>query len=286
MKKYIILSLAMAFALVSCEDEPVVYNSNDLSQSLVSFASSTLNIPVEQGSASNSETVTINVSTVSNVDRTFGLTVIDSLTTAPASYYSFPNSVTIPAGSYNANVTITGNEDPTLTVDGESLTIGIVEEQGLVFDTKNIAVSLFLTCPVPTDFLVGSYDVIALTNRSANAFAASGFVTNVTGPEGLGSTAIEILNGETDQERTFQGKLFVRASSNTRTVRLSLICGKVNLARRTSVGFTNFFFDPSANPTSYDLNDDSEIIVNYIDNPEGAFGGPTDNNASFLLRKR
>jgi hypothetical protein len=286
MKKYLIYTMALAFALVSCEEEPLVYDNKNLNESLLSFERSSADLSVLLGSGSETYDAVVEVSTVSNADRVFDVTVVTEESTASPAFYSVGNSVTIPAGSYEGVLTITGNDIPSLTPSATTIVLELSQIDNVVFENQRSTISIFKVCPVPEDFLVGAYDVIPLSNTSSTAFAGSGFVSNVTGPDGLGTSLVTLEVGDTQTQRTFQAKLFVRASSASRKVTLSLVCNQINLASRTNVGFANFFFDPSNNPTSYDLSDDSQVFINYIDNPEGAFGGPTDENGSFVLIKQ
>ncbi len=289
MKTYKLLSLMLAVVLVlgSCEREVIGEIFDNSGPSLLSFEQSSQNLPVLLGSGTSTTDVVVEVSTISNTDRTFNVSVVNEGTTAPNDLYTVPGTVTIPANSYEGILTVTGNETADITTSPETVVIELQEQDNVNFTIQQTTLNVFLICPIPDDYLVGTYDIVALTNASANAFAGSGFVTNVSGPTGPSDTTVEISVGASQTERVFDARFFVRAStSNSRTRTLNLVCGEINLAGREGTGFTNFFFDPSDNPATYDLSDDTSIIVNYIDNPLGAFGGPIDTNAAFLLQKQ
>jgi hypothetical protein len=119
--------------LVGCEDESA--NDNLTRKDFVSFVDMPLAVDVPQG-----ETATVQAKIVaghtSNEDRVINLQLITEslsgqvVTTADADEFSFPATVTIPAGSKEATFPVTFN-DIDLGYSGKLVVIGIVPAPGI-----------------------------------------------------------------------------------------------------------------------------------------------------------
>lgn len=102
--------------------------------------------------------VKVAVSQASNSDRTFNLAVVDEMTTADPSAYSFPASVTIPAnstvGAFNVEV-VGENLNPAGT---DMLTIEITSQDSGLFKSDPISLNLKPICPRPEVILDITFD--------------------------------------------------------------------------------------------------------------------------------
>lgn len=288
MKKYLIFTLALAFGLASCEEDLVILDNTDLSNSLLSFEDPTGNLPVEQGSGSNTLDLVVEVSTISDADRTFDVAVVTSESTASPAFYNVPSTVTIPAGSYEGTMTVTGNEVPSLTTTPTSIVIELSDSNDVLFQNQRAVVDVFLVCPVPANYLIGAFDIINLVQRTGPAFGR----TNFKGESNADPTLVTLVEGSSATVRQFKAQLLAGGAQRTpQTITLNLVCGKINLAQSYNLGFApdsqgrTLFFAPSEAPSNYNVTDPSQVSVNYLENPENAYA-PTRGEATFLLRKR
>ena len=112
--------LTLSLFLVSCEEE--INDENYLSSSFVSFAQDQV-IDMNLG-----ETVVVEAevyaSEASNSDRVFDIFVDDS-STATATQYSAPSTVTIPAGSMKGVVEVVVTHDGGLGFGGKTIVLGM-----------------------------------------------------------------------------------------------------------------------------------------------------------------
>lgn len=122
--------------LVGCEDES--FTENQTSKTFVSFVDMPLPVDVPEGDSKTIEAKIIAGNT-SNQDRVISLQAItaenspaaaSAKTTADADEYSFPATVTIPAGSKEGVFQVTFT-DVDLGYSGKQLVIGIVPQPGL-----------------------------------------------------------------------------------------------------------------------------------------------------------
>lgn len=104
--------------LVSCEEDLLVFD-NENGQTAVSFGTTAYNLSVpEEGAVIE---VPVNVTTLSDTDRTFNVSVDDSSTGGAANYSI--GQLTIPANSYNSILNVALNFDP--LADGEVYTLNL-----------------------------------------------------------------------------------------------------------------------------------------------------------------
>ena len=152
----IFLLLISTILIVSCdEDEDIVYFDPINGQTLITFGSSSASLPVP-AEGSNTITVPIEVTTISNTERRFSVSVVEEATSAPASTYSL-GEVIIPADSHLGTLEVTG-VDNDLTDVPVTLTLQI--DAGEHLSEGNIAVSLFEFCEVTLEDFVGNYTAI------------------------------------------------------------------------------------------------------------------------------
>jgi len=285
MKNLYILALIIFASLttVSCEEDPQTLDVNDPSNSVIGFVTTSANLSVLEGTGSGTVDAEVGVSTVSNVDRSFNVTVNTAASTATADTYSVPSTVTIPAGSYIGTLTITGNETPNLTPTAASLVVEITSEDAFVTDA--LTVSLFRVCPIPSTYLVGDYDLIQI--RQAGFGTSYGLFRGPNNESSATTDRRVTLEVGSDQTlRTFLAIPRSGGSANARTFTLSLVCGSINLTGIVGDPVNpGLNYGPGATATSYSLNDDSSILINYTGNVNGAFGG-TPAQGQFVLQKR
>jgi len=155
MKKKIIYLLLLALPLVlitSCEENAVGITP-DLNH--VSFEVNTLKFGVDID-GENTNTITIYAASISASARTVEIIVVSDETTADAASYTVPTSVTIPANSNVAELSITIS-DLNISSAGETLTIGLVSKEGL-FVGGNITINVQQVCPTNPGTLQIAFD--------------------------------------------------------------------------------------------------------------------------------
>jgi len=278
----------LSLVLFSCDDfEPTVFNGeNPNNQSLVGFESGAINLAVPIDSETEIE-VTVNVSTISESDRTLQIDLVepdeDAENIAFPETYDFPPTMTIPANSYQGTFLIQGYDMGLVEPQARTFEIALTSaDEDDVFSTQNATVSVFEVCPVPGDFLVGDYSI--------EDVAAS--IGPGNGTENFAAGTISITVGEQPTDRLFTVGV-LPAFAGDRDVTLSLVCNEFVLQNvdpnLTCDGGANSYVFTSAsngnNPnTTYDLdNVQTEYIINYTEDPNGSCGGPFQ--SSFRLTK-
>jgi hypothetical protein len=272
----------LAAVLTSCGDpEDAIFKGEPGQQTLVTMHSTTQDLPVvieDQGSIE----VQVDVTTKSNSDRTYDIVQVDSLTdVSPNLDYEFDQTVTIPAGKFIGTFTVSGFDDG---LENETSKIGLrieaQETSGLILENNTVSITAFRTCPVPEDFLVGTYVV---------ADVVSGFSTFGGGQE------VEISIPEDNPlQRVFTveylpGQGFGLTDYD---VKLNLVCGFFSWAGVDEIplqcdGETLIAFGPLADNTeggAYNAqNEQNSYTVNYIEDVNGSCGAATQ--GSFSLTK-
>lgn len=155
MKKtiYILAFLFGIIAFISCEendDTPVVTNIN-----YVGFQSDII-IGVSPTGTGTQE-IKIATSNIVNNDRVFNIVLDANLTTADASAYTIPSSVTVPANSNigTFNVDVVGEN---ISPSGDDiLAIAFASEDDLLID-ESILLNLKQVCPYPETILDITFD--------------------------------------------------------------------------------------------------------------------------------
>lgn len=261
MKKYLFLLALGMFALYSCDEEPLIFD-NVGGQTLVNFASSSVDLPVVID-ATGSVEVGINVSTVSDSDRTFPVSVVTDATDADPNSYSV-GSVTIAAGSYNGVLTINGT-DVNVETTAKSLVLAFDTAGDIVTD-GNLTVSVFQICPIPAASFTGNYRVETIT---AGVFGASTY--------GGDGNIVTLSVGSSSTQRVFDANYF-EDGRFPRTFRLNFICNEVVTPFQDHLvgcggNDVNLNTGPANMFSTYDPSDDSEFIVNVTDNVDSDCGG-------------
>lgn len=183
MKKILIIMVAaICSILTSCDDERVIFDPVN-GQTGLSFGTTAYNVSVpEEGLTLE---IPINVTTVSDTERTFGVTVDDG-SIGGSSNYSL-GTVSVPANSYNAVLEVNLNFDPLTDGDVYTLLLQLeTPESGVVYD-ETVTIECFKEI-VCNDFLItvvtdtyGAETTWEITNESGEVAATGGPYENVSG---------------------------------------------------------------------------------------------------------
>ncbi|MGJ8594206.1 MAG: hypothetical protein ACSHXF_16775 [Aquaticitalea sp.] len=276
MKKIIklVLILFVTMNFVSCDEDvdPVIYNGAEgENRTFLSFNRQSYNLPVAIDDMGTLEII-LNSSTTSSADRTFNIQLVSEETTADATTYTLPSTVTIPAGSYQGILTVVGMDNNLVEPTAEQIVFnltGLNESQDT--DFTKVSINIFEVCPVPTDYLIGDY---MLTDSNAN----------------LGDEVVTISAGSESTNRTFVAT-FLPGSSVERptTVSLNLVCNSfvmddVDENLTCQQGGPGFILGAAGvNNSTYTIDDDNVVTVNYIEDPLQSCGAPS--LQSFTLTK-
>jgi len=146
MKRKISILLIALTALISCEEELVIYDVEN-GQSVVAFnGATTVDLPITAEGESTLD-VEVGVTTVSDSDRTYSVTV-DPSSTADPSQYSVGETVTIPAGGFSGGLTVTGVFETVPDGVSNTLILNLNEpSEGRLGDRDQVTVNLFRFCP-------------------------------------------------------------------------------------------------------------------------------------------
>jgi hypothetical protein len=213
-----ILAMVCIAGITSCEDfENKVFDSVG-GKTLASFGSSTYNLEIEIN-ATGATDIQVNVTTVSNEDRTFNISLDAANSTAIAGSYNLPTSVTIPAGEYTGILPLTGTDVAGVDTTPETLTLNIVDGEGYTVGPATI-VSVYQICPVPDTYFVGNYSV----TDTAAIFGGANFAS--------ASTAVSV--GASATQRRFTTTYL----GTSQQVVLNLVCDQLIFASTIAPGFT------------------------------------------------
>ncbi|SCY22085.1 hypothetical protein SAMN05192588_1734 [Nonlabens sp. Hel1_33_55] len=285
MKKLLIFSVLACLSLIGCDKEDeLIFLDVENGQNLVQFINRAEELPIVENST-GSVSVPVGVTTVSDVDRTFPISVDPSSTALPASY-EIGNTVTIPAGEYVGFIEINGT-DNNVEVTPRALILNLEPTGDIVLNerTSTIAVSIFQVCPLPDDFAVGDYDLVV--TQSAGGFGFPIFRSpDSESSADRGKTRVTLTAASISQ-RTYLAIPRSGGTAQARTFTLNFICNSLNLADNVADPINPpLLYGPGRTASSYaNTTDDSLFIVNFTGNVNGAFGGAPA-QGTFELRKR
>jgi hypothetical protein len=278
MKMKKIVTILSLFALfVSCgETEDKIWDPTT-GQTLAYFAttSGVLGIPFN---STTSQTVKVNVNTLSSVDRTVAVEVDAANTTVDAANYSFPPTVTIPANAYIGELVINGTDTEALTTAPELLVLKLtsVSDGGVVSSAK-LTLTVQQICPLPAGFFTGNY----LLTETTPFVDGPTFEHNTVRPI-VANNAANVL------ERSFTTYNYPNYCSTTRReFKFQLVCGEIiipagnssNCACATPLLFTAPIVNGTFNPF-----DDSVGILNFTNDTNNSCGAPAQ--TSYTLTKQ
>jgi hypothetical protein len=177
MKKLSIILFLFSAVLVSCEPEYPMYD-NVGGQALVKFEASTVDLPIPR-TGTETISIPISVSTISNTDRTVTVSLVPEETTLDAANFSFTGVVTIPANSYTGMLEVTGKNANLVIGEVETITFKIDGLSAGDFSASDATVTVrgFLSCAYdPTEFVGtysangGAYEVVVTYDESSKLF--------------------------------------------------------------------------------------------------------------------
>lgn len=262
--KNIFRLLFLAAIFTSCEDvEPTIYNGSAEEGTFLSFSRSTYSLPIERD-ANGTLNIIVNSSTVSNVDRTYNVELIpnSSASAANPATYSFPGTVTIPAGSYQGVLVVTGSDLGLVDEESKRFQIRLTGITTEFIDQDVATINVFEVCPLEDDFL-GLYQVTQMN-------PVWSFIGSTSIKEGV----YELKVGETIYDRVFTTEVYpaLNFGLDPWEFEISFRCDFVNLGSKHDTetlrctGGPTFVFKPTANPEPYDTADDSEFFVTFTEN--------------------
>jgi hypothetical protein len=261
--KNIIKLLMVVVLFAACDDtESVVFDSVN-GQTLASFGASSSDLQVIINESGERE-VQVNLTTQSSVDRTV-IIGVDEASTASAENYTVPNQVVIPAGSFIGNFTVSGI-DNSVETDKETIIINLVSVEGGLVSSSVHTVSLFQVCPVPVEYMIGTY---ILTDNTTNA--TPNFLTDEV-------VTLSVPDGDVNA-RTFVATILPTTGvARAADVTLSLSCNQfllntvdINVTCDTSDPDVGFLLGSSFG-SFYDLEDDLVLEVNYTEDVQSDCG--------------
>lgn len=271
------LGLALALVLVSCDEDPLIYNG--AANPLIAFSASTYNLEIVID-ATGTLDVPVNASAAASTDRTFNVMVDMAATDAIAGSYTVPATVTIPANEYTGTLSITGTD--VAGVDTTSKTLVINIEAGAGYTAGPAAsINVYQICPVDAAFFTGDYQ---MTHLVFNGFGVPTF--------GFGKIVTLANPGGTT--RTFDAPYAPDLGAfSTITWSFALSCNEVIFGFRQDGavgcgGAANGNIELStADATfgngTYDPNNDATFTMNLVDDEIDDCGART--NVSILMTK-
>lgn len=221
-----LFAFSLLFA-IGCDDvEPIMYNSSG-GQTFLSFSSNFYTLPITINSTGTLD-VTLNSSTVSSVDRVYDIEVIAEETNANPLTYNLPATVTIPAGSYQGTLTITGQDNGLVDATPEQLVIRISELNGAAMDSNHVTVDVVEVCPLGDDF-TGTYAITQLT---------SNLPVNGGQPMLGNGTLVTITQGNGVYDRKFTATPYPGISGlfTPKVINFRLSCGQTVLTSNVDTG--------------------------------------------------
>ncbi|WP_394973528.1 hypothetical protein [uncultured Croceitalea sp.] len=295
MKKIIYSAMYILLFLCSCGEQEVATFDVFGEETFIRFIDNASNLEVvidDQGVVE----IPVSVSTFSESERTITVEVLSfpegTPDVAQPNQYSFNGTVTIPPKELEGILVVTGLDNGIEEGQNLKLQLRIV---GASFNNFSIAegvhtVNIFQICPIPEDYLVGTY---ILTSPLANIFCSA------DRPSFIGDgVAVEVLIGESPTQRVFRAKYApgsCEGFNGPHDFVISLACGTASLGQPvdtqvacSAAALITIVDDPNR-PTMYTTDDDSEITINVIDDINGSCteccGAPFANQ-SFTLTKQ
>ncbi len=249
MKKYIVSLILAHIVLVSCEENKVIFNE---SQTLVSFDVNNVDLPIEID-ANGSVEIMVNVSSISEAERTISVQVIEEETTAETASYTV-GSIVVPANSYTGILKIDG-WDNNVTNDPKLLVLEVPDSADFSGGRK-LNVSIFLVCPVPESLFTGRYLIEQLSAENPNDSYTfeHNMIVELTA-DGL--------------KRTFVTSFLPKWCSSARgEFTFNLVCNELivpvqDLTTFCHCGSPVDYWGPGTVSTTYSVNDDSEFTINF-----------------------
>ncbi len=259
MKKYIFLLFVSLFAFTACEEDLVIYDV-DNGQAIATITNgSQQTLPVPD--TGDTAIIEVGVTTVSDVDRSISISIDQTQTTAQPEEYSIDQStLVIPAGSFVGRIEIDANFNAIPETGITSLVINVDDVAGAdaLEGTLTHTINFFRFCPFEggATFL-GDYQLETVT---------LGIFNTPTLTDGV----VTISQGATVADRRFSVAAYPAFGAFTPfQFSFSLICGEIVVSQVEGInvgcGGANGIAPTTATISTYDSADDSELIINFID---------------------
>src|SRR5690606_7563301 len=151
--------LMLLFVVAACDEtvDPTIYGGSESDRTFLSFSTNVYDLPVVIDDTGSVEIV-LNSSSVSSVDRTYAISIVEEETTAAADMYVLPATITIPAGSHQGTMVVQGIDN---NVESEAMNLVIeftpINPATEDFDTNRAVISIFQVCPIEPGTFVGPY---------------------------------------------------------------------------------------------------------------------------------
>lgn len=281
-RNIVLFATLFIIAFISCDEtiEPTIYQGDPTSdRTFLSFPSSIVNLPVTIDATGTVE-LKLNSSTISANERTFNVSVVDSLTNADPLTYTIPATVTIPANSYSGTLTIVGTDNNLVEPAAKQLTFSLANlPDDVDMDNNTITINIFEVCPIPNGAFTGNY----LMQQISPINPCDGVQ--------MFENQIVTISSTGDTSRTF-GAIYLEAFSASfpiLDINFNLVCNSVIVDVSSSglacAGATSTInVGPAASPSTYDASDDSvfEVTISEYYTQDGNCGcNPYDTTFRF-----
>ncbi len=284
--KYILnfrlLFIAALSVVVSCDSADDDFSYLDDRQSVAYFApGNSATLLVEDG-ATRFADVQVAVSEAKSFERTYTIAVDPSSEAVQGVDYMLPSTTfSIPANSVVGTFQVTSGDFAASTLTGKTARFSISEIEGSdILQTRNtFTLTVIRFCPIPDTYMVGDYAIadVAATIGPGN------------GTENFAAGTVTLTTTADPTERVFMSPTLPAFNTELETVVLSLSCGAlkfsgVDMTLSCNGGASAYVFgeDTEAGNT-YDLANDNNFTIVYIEDPNGSCGGPY--SSSFSLTK-
>lgn len=263
----------LAAIFTSCDDvEPTIFHGDDpAEQTFLSFSSGSYSLPIERDAAGSS-TLTLTVSTISTVDRTYNLEIVPG--SADPTTYSAPASVTVPAGEYVTTFNITGQDN------------GLVDDIVKYFTLKISEASITDESLGHAEALIGVYEVCPLQSPFLGNYTISSSSAIFQGLQPL-SGNVELVEGANQYERVCNATVYP-GYGGTREVVIIFQCDFLNLGTSINTGVGCGEVDDEGNRISiwlqaadreqraaYNTSNDASFNLKFTENARNACEAPS-----------
>lgn len=250
----------------SCDEDVVVYDV-DGGQALAAFVTGNQTLPVPD--TGDSAIIQVGVTTRSNADRAVTLSVDPASTADPSEYTIDPSTLVIPAGEFVANVVVNGNFNSIPETGLTSVIFNLASVEGADKLEGNLTnqLNLFRFCPFDNGAtFIGDYQ---LETQTAGIFGAATLTDGV----------VTVTQGATVADRQFSIAAYPAFGSFTPfNFSFSLICDQIVVSAVDNInvgcGGGNAIGPSVSVASAYASGDDSELIINFVDDTRGQCTGP------------
>lgn len=172
----IVSILILAITITSCEEDLIVFD-NQGGQTLYQFdlEGRSFELPRDNATSEFNGDISIPISstTLSNVDRTITVDLVEDSTQVEPALITYNESVVIPAGEYigNLNVNVTGQEGVDLELfETYQMAFKIVATEGgnnAIVEDRVQFLNAQIVCPVDETYFTGDYEITQLAGFNA-----------------------------------------------------------------------------------------------------------------------